>query len=93
MTVPLILEIKKLLSDILVSEKIELRKKGMRDVMELMEELEMDSTKIEEFLEINNIKKGNEIVEGLLNEVNKMEYASDKKMREMNKTHFDSNKE
>ena len=93
MTVPLILEIKKLLSDILVSEKIELRKKGMMDVMELMEELEMDSTKIEEFLEINNIKKGNEIVEGLLNEVNKMEYASDKKMREMNKTHFDSNKE
>ena len=93
MTVPLILEIKKLLSDILVSEKIELRKKGMMDVMELMEELEMDSTKAEEFLEINNIKKGNEIVEGLLNEVNKMEYASDKKMREMNKTHFDSNKE
>jgi len=53
----------------------------------------MDSTKVEEFLKINNIKKGNEIVEEILNEVNKLEYASDKKMKEMNKTHFDSNKE
>ena len=93
MTIPLILALKKLLSDILVSEKIELRKKGMMDVMELMEELEMDSNKAEEFLKINNVEKGNEIVEMILNEVNKLEYASDKKMREMNKTHFDSNKE
>jgi len=75
MTVPLILELKKMLTEILNSDKVELRKRGMRDAMELMTQLEMYLGKAEAFLKTEDIKKGNEIINDILDDVNKIEYG------------------
>ena len=91
--IPSILELKALLTDVLSSDKTKLRKKGMEDAMEIMEELEMDSKPLENALKLNNIDKENKIIENILVEVDELEYASDEKLENLDKTHIDSSEE
>ena len=91
--IPSILELKALLTDVLSSDKTKLRKKGMEDAMEIMEELEMDSKPLENALKLNNIDKENKIIENILVEVDELEYASDEKLENLDKTYIDSSEE
>lgn len=93
MTVPLVLELKKMLSDILVSENVKLRIKGMKDAIELMSELEMNVDKAEKFLVMKDIEKGNKIVDEILAKVNKLEYSSDEELDDIEKEYIDSSEE
>jgi len=78
MTRALVLEIKGLLSDLLVSNKTNLRQRMLKDALDLMEELELNTKEIEKALkgEIDGkIEKVNAIVEKTLEEIDELEYS------------------
>ena len=78
MTRALVLEIKGLLSDLLVSNKTNLRQRMLKDALDLMEELELNKKEIEKALksEIDGkIEKVNAIVEKTLEEIDELEYS------------------
>lgn len=91
--IPVILELKALLTDVLSTDKTSLRKKGIEDAMELMEQLEMDSKPLEKALKLKDVKKENKIIEDVLVEVDELEYATDEKLDDLDKTHIDSSEE
>ena len=78
MTRALVLEIKGLLSDLLVSNKTNLRQRMLKDALDLMEELELDTKDIGKALksEIDGkIEKVNAIVEKTLEKIDELEYS------------------
>ena len=78
MTRALVLEIKGLLSDLLVSNKTNLRQRMLKDALYLMEELKLNTKEIEKALksEIDGkIEKVNAIVEKTLEEIDELEYS------------------
>ena len=78
MTRALVLEIKGLLSDLLNSNKTNLRQRMLKDALDLMEELELNTKEIEKALkgEIDGkIEKVNAIVEKTLEEIDELEYS------------------
>lgn len=78
MTRALVLEIKGLLSDLLISNKTNLRQRMLKDAFDLMEELELNTKEIEKALksEIDGkIEKVDAIVEKTLEEIDKLEYS------------------
>ena len=77
MTKPLLVEIKYLLTNALNSDKSSLRKRCLEDVMNLMEEMEMDSEKAEMAIkaEMDGKKElADSFIQKILKEVNKLEY-------------------
>jgi len=78
MTRALVLEIKGLLSSLLISNKTNLRQRMLKDALDLMEELELNTKEIEKALksEIDGkIEKVNAIVEKTLEEIDELEYS------------------
>lgn len=78
MAKPLILEIKFLLTSILNNKDRELRARTLKDVMDLLSELEMDTKRAEEAiksLEIKDDKKVDKLIEQILKDVDKQEYG------------------
>jgi len=75
---PVLMELKGLLSDALISEKSDLRIKLLNGSMELLTELEMDFRKIEKAikLELNGkTEEANKMIEKELDEINEEEYV------------------
>jgi len=74
---PLVMEIKALLSDFLISDDVKLRRKFLEDAQELFNQLEMDENGILKALkaEVDGKKEmANKRVEGLLEEIDELEY-------------------
>ena len=74
---PLVMEIKVLLSDFLISDDVKLRRKFLEDAQELFNQLEMDENGILKALkaEVDGKKEmANKRVEGLLEEIDELEY-------------------
>ena len=72
-----LMELKGVLTYLLNSKNVDLRKKGLEFAMELLSELEMDFTKAEKALkaELKGDKKtASKIVEDILNDIDKEEY-------------------
>ncbi len=89
---PLLMELKKLLSNALSSDKTSLRQKLLGDIMELMSELEMDDSMAEKALkaELNNDKKeADAIINKILNDVNSDEYSDEDEV-DFKKTYTES---
>ena len=75
---PLIIEIKFLLTSILNNKDRGLRMGTLSDVMKLLDELQMDSTKAEEaikVLENKDDKRADRLIEEILKDVDKNEYG------------------
>ncbi|MHA1865484.1 MAG: hypothetical protein ACTSWZ_03170 [Candidatus Heimdallarchaeaceae archaeon] len=76
-----LLEIKGLLSELLNSKDVGLRLKCLNGVMELLNELEMDFTKIEHAIKLEakggNLEKVNGLIIDVLKEIDKEEYCKD----------------
>ena len=75
---PLIIEIKFLLTSILNNKDKGLRIRTLSDVMKLLDELQMDSTKAEEaikVLENKDDKRADRLIEEILKDVDKNEYG------------------
>ena len=75
---PLIIEIKFLLTSILNNKDKGLRMRTLSDVMKLLDELQMDSTKAEEaikVLENKDDKRADRLIEEILKDVDKNEYG------------------
>ena len=95
MTKPLLLELKKLLSNALNSEKTSLKQKLLEDAMELMSELEMDDSMAEKALKAelsNKRKEADIIINKILNDVNADEY-SDEDERDFKKAYTESDED
>ena len=95
MTKPLLMELKKLLSNALSSDKSSLRQKLLNDAMELMSELEMDDSMAEKALKAelsNKRKEADIIINKILNDVNADEY-SDEDEKDFKKTYTESDED
>ena len=95
MTKPLLLELKKLLSNALSSDKSSLRQKLLNDAMELMSELEMDDSMAEKALKAelgNNRKEADIIINKILNVIDADEY-SDEDERDFKKAYTESDED
>ena len=95
MTKPLLLELKKLLSNALSSDKSSLRQKLLNDAMELMSELEMDDSMAEKALKAelsDKRKEADVIINKILNDVNADEY-SDEDEKDFKKTYTESDED
>src|SRR3989344_717025 len=95
MTKPLLMELKKLLSNALSSDKSSLRQKLLNDAMELMSELEMDDSMAEKALKAelsDKRKEADVIINKILNDVNADEY-SDEDERDFKKTYTGSDED
>lgn len=71
------MEIKALLSDFLISDDVKLRRKFLEDAQELFNQLEMDENGILKALKAEvdgKIEMANKRVEGLLEEIDELEY-------------------
>ncbi|MBS3159236.1 hypothetical protein J4436_00440 [Candidatus Woesearchaeota archaeon] len=74
---PLLMELKKLLTETLNSENSSARKKALEGSMELLTELEMDISKIEKAIKFEikgESEEANKIIEKELDEINEEEY-------------------
>ncbi len=74
----LILEIKFLLTSILNNKDREFRSRTLGEVMDLLSEIEMNTTKAEEAikaLEVKDEKKADKLIEQMLKDVDKQEYG------------------
>jgi len=89
------MELKKLLSNALSSDKSSLRQKLLNDAMELMSELEMDDSMAEKALKAelsDKRKEADVIINKILNDVNADEY-SDEDERDFKKTYTGSDED
>ena len=89
------MELKKLLSNALSSDKSSLRQKLLNDAMELMSELEMDDSMAEKALKAelsDKRKEADVIINKILNDVNADEY-SDEDERDFKKAYTESDED
>ena len=89
------MELKKLLSNALSSDKSSLRQKLLNDAMELMSELEMDDSMAEKALKAelsDKRKEADVIINKILNDVNADEY-SDEDEKDFKKTYTESDED